>query len=210
MSSQMPRQPQSVLAGKICPVERTTSPNNLFFAARSRDRGRPAPQFAAYRPRWTSRRLHLGAKTRGADAQRALRLDRAVREGEGGSGRVSFLSCIGFSGGAFFRGEMASEDDQTTRRLSAEIVGHARAFRESVARSPPRPVKLHVSSDDEDADLRSPLEHDQRSTGSTAGSSGDSLSYLCATTIEVGHGRSSTAQVQSDCSSMAGSSGPQR
>ena len=95
-----------------------------------------------------------------------------MREGEGGSGRVSFLSCIGFSGGAFFRGEMASEDDQTTRRLSAEIVGHARAFRESVARSPPRPVKLHVSSDDEDADLRSPLEHDQRSTGSTAGSSG--------------------------------------
>ena len=67
---------------------------------------------------------------------------------------------------------MGSEDDHTSRRLSAEIVGHARAFRESVARSPPRPVKLHVSSDDEDTDLRSPLEHDQRSTGSTAGSSG--------------------------------------
>ena len=67
---------------------------------------------------------------------------------------------------------MASDGDQSTRRLSQEIVGHARAFRESLQRSPPRPVKLHVTSDDEDADLRSPLEHDQRSTGSTAGSSG--------------------------------------
>ena len=67
---------------------------------------------------------------------------------------------------------MASDGDQSTRRLSQEIVGHARAFRESLQRGPPRPVKLHVTSDDEDADLRSPLEHDQRSTGSTAGSSG--------------------------------------
>ena len=67
---------------------------------------------------------------------------------------------------------MASDGDQSTRRLSQEIVGHARAFRESLQKSPPRPVKLHVTSDDEDADLRSPLEHDQRSTGSTAGSSG--------------------------------------
>ena len=86
------------LAGKIVELRELRHQQPSFFAARWRDLGRIAPQFAAYRPRWTSRRLHLGTKTRGADARRALRLDRAVREGEGGSGRVSFLSCIGFSG----------------------------------------------------------------------------------------------------------------